>query len=110
MSRIVLHVGIHKTGTTSIQDTLCANIDRLAETGLVYPRPQYGTGHHELLSGRGEMSGLRPLDYSPDGGADALWQKILRDHAGSDRTVIISSEVLSKHGGDVADRMAGSPG
>ena len=106
MSRIVLHVGIHKTGTTSIQDTLCANIDRLAETGLVYPRPQYGTGHHELLSGRAEMSGLLPLAYSPDGGADALWQKILRDHAGSDRTVIISSEVLSKHGGDVADRMA----
>ena len=35
---IVLHIGLHKTGTSSIQETLHRNRDRLAGRGLLYPR------------------------------------------------------------------------
>lgn len=34
---IVLHIGLHKTGTSSIQETLAANRALLVERGLLYP-------------------------------------------------------------------------
>lgn len=34
---IVLHIGLHKTGTSSIQETLAANRPLLVERGLLYP-------------------------------------------------------------------------
>lgn len=38
MARCILHIGTEKTATTSVQQTLFANIDRLAEHKIVYPR------------------------------------------------------------------------
>lgn len=35
---IVLHIGLHKTGTSSIQETLRQNRDALEARGVVYPR------------------------------------------------------------------------
>lgn len=35
---IVLHIGLHKTGTSSIQETLRQNRDALQARGVVYPR------------------------------------------------------------------------
>lgn len=36
--RIYLHIGTHKTGTTSIQTTLAANEDTLRKQGYLYPK------------------------------------------------------------------------
>jgi len=44
---IVLHIGLHKTGTSSIQETLRANRDRLIERGVLYPRSL--PGNHSNL-------------------------------------------------------------
>jgi hypothetical protein len=36
--RLVLMAGMHKTGTTSIQNTCAANLDALRQAGFLYPR------------------------------------------------------------------------
>lgn len=45
--RIVLHIGLHKTGTSSIQETLRVNRERLIERGLLFPRTL--PGNHSNL-------------------------------------------------------------
>ena len=35
---MIVHIGTHKTGTTSIQETLQSNRDKLAKQGILYPR------------------------------------------------------------------------
>ena len=91
-----LHVGTHKTGTTSIQAFLSMNAPALASAGVYYPkagRParRWGTenvGHHNVAW---ELNGL--ADFRPDEGTfDALAGEI--QEAGFP-TVVISSEDLS---------------
>lgn len=54
MARIVLHIGMNKTGTTAIQEYLRGNAAHLAEQGLLYPRtgrePGNDTAKHTALS------------------------------------------------------------
>lgn len=48
-----LHVGAHKTGTTSIQDALAANREALAGRGVLYLPREEGRPHfHKALRGR----------------------------------------------------------
>jgi hypothetical protein len=37
VTAVVLHIGLHKTGTTSIQETLAAHRDLLAARGILFP-------------------------------------------------------------------------
>src|SRR5688572_23218702 len=51
--KLLLHVGSHKTGTTSIQDALAANRDWLEQNGIYYPNPKpfffrKTDAHHDL--------------------------------------------------------------
>lgn len=52
MSKVFLHTGLHKTGTTAIQTTLFTNREALAEQGYRVPVSGVPTvaplGHHEL--------------------------------------------------------------
>ncbi|WP_435106102.1 hypothetical protein [Arhodomonas sp. AD133] len=58
MTRFVIHIGMHKTGTTSIQAGLHGARDALAERGVLYP--DLGPNHsHPLVS----MFCDAPLDY-----------------------------------------------
>jgi len=51
MTKLFLHIGPHKTGSTYIQKYLFSNRDQLLELGLSYPNvgvgPQYG--HHKVF-------------------------------------------------------------
>ncbi len=51
MTKIILHVGAHKTGTTYIQKVFDNNHKKLAEKGILYPKRWLGNlwGHHELV-------------------------------------------------------------
>jgi len=54
--RLLLHVGSHKTGTTSIQAALAANRSWLESRGIYYPNPKpylFGKSdaHHDLAHG-----------------------------------------------------------
>ncbi len=50
MSELVIHIGTHKTATTTIQNTLAANRLLLREFGLHYPAFGVPTGHHVLAT------------------------------------------------------------
>ncbi|MHA6288838.1 hypothetical protein [Maricaulis sp. CAU 1757] len=50
-TKLVLHIGRHKSGTSSIQKFLAKHADQLSEQGVLYPftgREANGVGHHEL--------------------------------------------------------------
>jgi hypothetical protein len=92
VSKIILHIGTHKTASTTIQDMFWENSARLEAHGVIYPRLSRHTGHHGLVPG---WTGMPNAYKLPGGGLPAL-KKIARDHAGSDRTVFLSSEEFSR--------------
>lgn len=96
MSRLIIHVGTHKTGTTAIQTFLAANRDRLDAMGVVYPdatrfkvgkRPEI---HHGLAAAlaRGEGAFSEPL---------LRFREHLRARLADNATVILSSEAFYRH-------------
>jgi len=95
MARLVLHIGTHKTATTTIQDTFYANRDLLAQHGVVYPALGKHSGHHGLLT---DWIAL-PLVYDlPDGGIGTL-RALAAQYVDSDVTLLLSSEEFSRGGG-----------
>ena len=86
--RLVLHVGVHKTGSTSIQQTLVKEHLRLRDEGVLYPAGLFFDGQHSLLFrliNRGSEAEKRRFFLS------------LRALANRERchTVILSGEQLS---------------
>ena len=55
---LYLHIGLPKTGTTSIQNYLFENREALMQRGVCYPKPLASVGHHAeaLLFFEGEAS------------------------------------------------------
>jgi hypothetical protein len=93
---IFLHVGLLKTGTTSIQHVLSANAARLAETGFIYPasgRGRYGPdAHHNLAYELGaKFRDLGRFEEAQGGWNDCL-SELKRSNA---QHAIISSEAFS---------------
>lgn len=70
MKRLFLHIGTHKTGTTSIQYTLARSEPELAKHNAVYPgnyAGQNNPGHHYLAYGEANKryaSLLKQIDQS----------------------------------------------
>lgn len=92
MSKLILHVGTHKTGTTTIQDTFALNRDDLARHGLVFPAIGPANGQHGLVL---DWIALPPM-YQMEIRSEDAWAALARDHARSDRTVLVSTEELSR--------------
>ena len=92
MSKVVLHIGTHKTATTTIQDTFFKNSALLAKHGIVYPRQGKAAGHHGLAHDWGDMPAIYKL---PEGSREAL-RNLAKTYAKSDRTLFLSSEEFSR--------------
>jgi hypothetical protein len=92
MSRLVLHIGLHKTATTTIQDTLFHNRAMLHDYGLIYPFVGETRGHHGLVSRWVPM----PRPYSLRGDPEAEWIRIAKDYADEEGVVFLSSEEFSR--------------
>lgn len=95
--RLLLHIGLPKTGTTSIQETLLTNRERLLEQGILYPAAGlWGPGHAALASSyiNPERRALGVYARAQD--HHAILRQIRREtlEAGCER-VIISAEALS---------------
>ena len=93
MARLVLHIGTHKTGTSSLQNAFWRRRDLLASHGIIYP--DFGTAHshHGLLGAmHPDLARLYPLPKPPE----ALMAELAARHAASDATVILSSEEFSR--------------
>ena len=91
MSRAILHIGTHKTGSTFLQDSLAANRAALARHGVIYPEIGRTAGHHALVTHWQPL----PPRFCTDTPAIDLWRGLAR-FAGGDRTVILSSEEFSR--------------
>ncbi len=92
MARLIIHVGTHKTATTTIQKTFFANRKLLARYGLLYPDIGRTPGHHGLVT---DWVNLPPVFHLP-GGSEAAWKKLVRQTADGDHTVFLSSEEFSR--------------
>ena len=87
--RVVIHAGMHKTGTSFVQNTLYENRDYLRECGILYPI----SGLHR----RSSAAGLRHLGLRMslgEEGASSYALEVLRDElrASDCHTAIISYE------------------
>ncbi|SER04686.1 hypothetical protein [Thalassovita taeanensis] len=94
MSKVIIHIGTHKTATTTIQERFWSFAPEISDRGIVYPLLNHIPGHH----------GLTAL-WSPVGdefelpqGAKATFEQICTDYADSDFTVVLSSEEFSRAG------------
>jgi len=56
MKTVYLHIGLHKTGTSTIQFFLANNREKLAELGYLYPFKQ--VAHHNLAYLIGDKKNL----------------------------------------------------
>jgi hypothetical protein len=99
-SRLILHVGLQKSGTTYLQDVLAHSADELAAAGVVYPlapsgRRRRGTENHEWPT-----YGLLGTEYpwvSERRAAEESgeWKRLERRVARERGTVLLSAEALS---------------
>ncbi len=94
MAKVVLHMGTHKTATTTVQDTLHANRPLLERHGVIYPDLGRHTGHHGLLT---DWVPLAPAYHLPGGGTATL-AEIADRHRATDRTLFLSSEEFLRAG------------
>jgi hypothetical protein len=61
--KLFLHIGTHKTGSTSLQNRLHTSREALLKHGILYPETGLsGTAHHELAW----KAGLGARDWDPD--------------------------------------------
>jgi len=92
--KVIIHIGMYKTGTTSIQMTLCGNEERLFREGILYPktgRPSRSMmiwGHHLIARA------VRSKDIAAtDVAAFDIFQSLkLEIDRSTSHTVILSSE------------------
>jgi hypothetical protein len=93
--RLVLHMGTHKTGTTTIQRALHRDRDRLAKLGVHYPDPEplFGkaVAHHHQFA-----RAVTRVDDERYPAAKAFVAHI-GSRATAGDTVVISSESLYRH-------------
>jgi len=95
MARLVLHIGTHKTGTTTVQDILHANRALLAEHAVIYPDCAPHTGHHGFLT---DWIAL-PAAYVRDGGGRRGLARLADIWRSTEATLLLSSEEFSRAGG-----------
>lgn len=95
MAEVVLHMGTHKTATTTLQDSFHANRKVLADHGVIYPALGAHTGHHGLLT---DWIALQEAYRLPQGGIGTL-KALAARYVDSDKTLLLSSEEFSRAGG-----------
>lgn len=97
MRKLFLHIGSHKTASTSIQASLCNNYEWMLSKGILYPRSGRNTlyGHHDLVAS---------LNDTGHGGdlIDSLRGEVAQ-HNGD---VVLSSENFEYMSGRGAERLA----
>lgn len=88
---VLLHIGVHKTGTTALQAALAGARDDLAEAGILYPGQ--ADSHHKAARAAMQRPwgwGQEAADVDP-----APWAELLDEISPADR-VVISSEFLGE--------------
>lgn len=98
-SDVLLHIGVHKTGTTALQGAFASARRELRRQGVVYPGDQvshYFASLAALGKRRGWAQGGEHFDRR-------LWDELAEEVRSSSGRVVISSEALCE-AGDAAAR------
>jgi len=94
MTELILHIGLPKTGTSTLQHYLAQNAEALRTQGVIYPKAgRGGIAHHELAFA---CRGVSPLG----GDFRRLRRDFYAETAGFER-VVVSSEALQSPRGYV---------
>ena len=93
MSRVILHIGTHKTATTTLQDMFAHNATLLEAHGVIYPRLGRASGHHGLVM---DWNHFLPPVYALEEGSLGTLRQLAADHGAGDHTVVLSSEEFSR--------------
>jgi hypothetical protein len=101
MKRLYLHIGTHKTGTTSVQRFLNSNREQLRRQGLVYPNTSISGfkrhyAHHQIAHAMAQPPDAgRPDAGTPD---DARrFFDAVRDDLAAGEAGVISAEAMYRH-------------
>jgi len=91
---IYIHIGPHKTGTTTIQHALFSNEDRLLQAGILCPKSGRSFPSSAAIHNLGFESLSYKRKFDPKYGT---WKDLRKeiDHSEGIQKVILSSEVLS---------------
>ena len=102
MSRLYLHVGLPKSGTTFLQGLMANNRTKLKERGYIYPFIRRETMFHAAVELRGqhERWGLEPERI------DGTWQAVLERIRSFEGDGIVSHELLAAATPDQVRRVA----
>jgi len=87
-----IHIGQHRTGTTSLQNFLASNRKVLYEKGIIYPEFLKPASSHFFAWYFG--FGNRRLSSSENKQVEGVLQKTIRDALEHSKDVLISSEIL----------------
>ncbi|QWC84397.1 hypothetical protein KLP28_12545 [Nocardioidaceae bacterium] len=96
-SRVVLHVGAPKSGTTYLQSILFASVDRLAEHGVLVPGEGVGDYARAARAVRNRTQGRGP--------AMQTWRSMLAQVRDHDGTAVLSGEWFCLTPADLVPRM-----
>lgn len=101
MARLILHIGAHKTGTTSIQHYFHANAESLLRQGVAYPLTGRLKAHYVFAAPWiGEMQKL--YGFTEDDGR-AAWRDLDRYWTDFDGTLFLSAEAFCHRTPDRVD-------
>ncbi|MFI7677287.1 hypothetical protein [Actinophytocola sp. NPDC049390] len=88
-SRVLLHVGTPKSGTTYLQEVLWSNRERLRDAGVLYPGDRPDAHFLATLD-------LRGIDYHvPDPDTAGSWDRLAAQARAWPGTTVISHEMLA---------------
>jgi hypothetical protein len=96
MGRIILHIGTHKTATTTIQHTLFENRETLLQRGVWYPSYEI-IGHSPHYAHLGMVNALSGR-HSSFSRADAEhFFRVVKERSQNFETTVISAEPFYRH-------------
>lgn len=93
MARVILHIGTHKTGSTTFQDMMAHNAEALSRVGIHYPRIGPSAGHHGIV---GDWNPALRDAYQWQDGSRTTLARLAEAYAGREGVLILSSEELSR--------------
>jgi hypothetical protein len=91
-TKIIVHAGFHKTGTTAIQSSFFAARNELSKAGITYPEVGGKAHHKAIYSLMGKTWG-----WEDRGGVlatDKKWRSFVKQVKSAKSTVLVSSEFL----------------
>jgi hypothetical protein len=99
MSRVLLHIGQHRTGMRAVQDLFFAKREILAQNGIFYPDLDPNRAHHVLAAPWVSLPGLAD-DHFGAAGSDEPWRRLTASYqdqkTASESCLLLSAEAFSR--------------